>query len=61
MARPRLDDRQADDEFGREKAGSYNTAQIGAQPIMQQATAKRLGWESTLRAPGCPKRLRPDR
>jgi hypothetical protein len=31
------------------------------ETVWQQATAKRLGLESTLRPPGRPKRLRPDR
>jgi putative transposase len=32
-----------------------------AETVWQQATAKRLGLESTLRPPGRPKRLHPDR
>jgi len=31
------------------------------ETVWQPATAKRLGWESTLRPPGRPKRRRPDR
>ena len=40
------------------------SAQVGTrfgETVWQQATAKRLGLESTLRPPGRPKRLRPDR
>jgi hypothetical protein len=40
------------------------SAQVGipfGETVWQQATAKRLGLESTLRPPGRPKRLRPDR
>jgi len=40
------------------------SAQVGTpfgETVWQQATAKRLGLESTLRTLGCPKRRRPDR
>jgi putative transposase len=55
---------QAETEAEAEWKALRRSAQVGTpfgETVWQQATAKRLGLESTLRPPGRPKRLRPDR